>query len=408
MNDLQMLPGAVTSALEARLQVMPTVIVTGARQTGKSTSVTHLLGGERQYFSLDDLDIMDQATQNPASLLSGSMPITIDEVQRVPELLHAVKQAIDENRTPGRFLLTGSANLLLMRNISESLAGRAAYLTLRPLTRREQDGRSTPSLWTTLLSTDAMNLVEAVKNSPLEMTDWTILARRGGFPTPSVNLKDPTARDIWFEGYVQTYLERDLVELSSVASLPDFRRLMRVTTNRIGQLLNQTELGRTVGLPQPTVHRYLNLMETSYMLVRLPAYSVNRTKRLIKSPKLYWGYTGLALPLSGLSDPNGSHLENLIICDMLASRDAGAPIDEIYYWRTTDGSEVDVVLESGGRLLPIEIKSSASPSVRDCKGLESFLDEYPESSQHGILIHTGDDVRWLTPRVLSVPWWRLD
>lgn len=407
MNDSHILPRWVTAALEARLQVMPVVVVTGARQTGKSTLVRHLLSAQRAYYTLDDLDLVDLATNNPAVLLSGTMPITIDEVQRVPQLLHAIKRAVDEDRTPGRFLLSGSANLLLMSSISESLAGRAAYLTLRPLTRGEQTGRNTPSLWGTLLDTDASQWVEVVQSAPRERVDWASLACRGGFPTPATALAEPSGRAIWFDGYVRTYLERDLLALSSVSSLPDFRRLMRVAASRVGRMLNQTELGRSVGLPQPTVHRYLNLMETSYLIVRLPPYTAHPTKRVVKTPKLYWGDTGLALHLSRQQRPDGFHLENQILTDLLASQDAGAPIDEVYYWRTRTGAEVDFVLASRGMLLPIEVKSTATPRIRDAKGLNAFLEAYPGSSRHGLLLHTGEAVQWLTPQVLAVPWWRI-
>ncbi len=407
MNDLRILPRLVMPALEARLRVMPVVVVAGARQTGKSTLVRQLLKESREYFTLDDLDLASLAARNPTALLTAPRPITIDEVQRVPEFLHAVKQAVDEDRTPGRFLLTGSANLLLMRAVSESLAGRAAYLTLRPLTFGEQMGHADESVWPVLLASDPAHWRDILSASPKAPQDWTQLAQRGGFPTPALTLKDSAARDIWFDGYIRTYLERDLLDLSAVASLPDFRRLMRLTANRVGQTVNQSELGRSAGLSQPTVHRYLNLMETSYMLIRLPAYSVNRNKRLVKSPKYYWGDTGLAMHLSGASKPDGSHLENLILTDLLAYRDTGSSIDDVYHWRTAAGTEVDFVIESGDQLLPIEVKSFKTPRARDCQGIEAFLDEYPDSAGHGLLIHGGTDVRWLTPRVLGAPWWRV-
>jgi predicted AAA+ superfamily ATPase len=176
-----------------------------------------------------------------------------------------------------------------------------------------------------------------VRSAGGETDDWRQLASRGGFPTPALDLAGPRERAIWFDGYVRTYLERDLQDLAAISALPDFRRLMRAAALRLGQLVNQTELGRDVALPQPTVHRWLNLLETSYMLVRLPAYAVNRTKRLMRSPKLYWGDTGLALHLAGLDEPGGPHLENLVLNDLLAWRDARLDRAEIGYWRTVNG-----------------------------------------------------------------------
>jgi uncharacterized protein len=289
------LPRLVSGALADRLAVMPAVVVTGARQTGKSTLVEQLVQGERLYRTLDDFDVLDAARRDPEALVGGHEPITLDEVQREPGLLSAVKRAIDRNRSAGRFLLTGSANLLLMRQVSESLAGRASYLTLWPMTRREQLGLGRAGRWEELLDTPDEGWRDLLAAGDEYEEDWRALAYRGGFPTPAIELARPAERAIWFDGYVRTYLERDLQDLATISSLPDFRRLMQAACLRLGQLLNQTELGRDVALPQPTVHRWLNLLETSYLLVRLPAYAVNRTKRLIKAPKLYWGDTGIAL-----------------------------------------------------------------------------------------------------------------
>src|SRR3990170_6237826 len=316
------LPRLASPSLADRLRVMPAVVLTGARQSGKSPLPQELPPGRRRYLSFDEIDVLDAARRDPETLVGGSGPVTLDEVQREPDILRAVKRAIDRDRKPGRFLLTGSANLLLMRQVSESLAGRASYLTLWPMTRREQHGLGRCGLWEELVEARDEDWLDLLTAQPDVPEDWRAVARRGGFPTPAVHLKAADERAIWFDGYVRTYLERDLQMLSSISALPDFRRLMRAACLRLGQLVNQTELGRDIGLPQPTVHRYLNLLETSYILIRLPAYAVNRTKRLIKSPKLYWGDTGLALHLAEEADPGGAHLENLVLQDLLAWRDS--------------------------------------------------------------------------------------
>jgi len=432
------LPRLVAAALAERLAAMPVVVVTGARQTGKSTLVQGPGAGgaggagggggrggrdgpQRVYRSLDDLDVLDAAQREPETLVGGSDPVTLDEIQRAPELLAAVKRAVDRQRRPGQFLLTGSANLALMRGVSESLAGRASSLTLWPLTRREQLGLGTCGRWEALLATPERDWVELLRgaskgtkgdpNSSVPGSfeawneDWRELARRGGFPTPSVHMKTTRERTIWFEGYVRTYLERDLQELSAISSLADFRRLMRAACLRLGGLVNQTELGRDVGLPQPTVHRYLNLLEVSYVLLRLPAFSINRTKRLIKSPKLYWSDTGLALHLAGAPEPDGAHFENLVLHDLIVWRDARLERAEVAYWRTAEGQEVDFVVEAGDHLLPIEVKASATPRLGDASHLRTFRAEYGDRTRAGLLLHTGDAIEWLTPDVLAVPWW---
>jgi uncharacterized protein len=399
------LPRLAGRSLADRLQVMPAVVLTGARQTGKSTLVQDLVPRGRRYFSLDELDVLDAARRDPEALVGGTQPVTLDEVQREPDLLRAVKRAIDRRRRPGQFLLTGSANLLLMRKVSESLAGRASHLTLWPMTRREQRGLGRSGLWEELLEARDDEWIDVLSASkPREPEDWRALARRGGFPTPAVHLRTARERAVWFDGYVRTYLERDLQDLSSIAALPDFRRLMRAACLRLGQLVNQTELGRDVALQQPTVHRYLNLLETSYLLVRLPAYSVNRTKRLIKSPKLYWGDTGVALHLGG-AEPGGAHLENLVLNDLLAWRDARLDRAEVLYWRTAVGEEVDLVIEADGRLLPIEVKTTSRPRLTDAAHLRTFRAEYGRQARAGLLLHTGSTLEWLATGVLAAPWW---
>ena len=397
----------VLPSLAQRLRVMPAVIVTGARQTGKSTLAHELTLGDRRYLSLDDLDVQDLARRDPDALVEGHRHITLYEVQREPDLLNAVKRSIDRRREPGRFLLTGSANLLLMRQVSESLAGRASYLTLWSMTRREQLGQAACGIWHSLLAAPESDWIELITDGPDHSEDWRALARRGGFPTPALDLHSDEDRAIWFDGYVRTYLERDLQALSSISAPPDFRRLMRAACLRMGQLVNQTDLGRDVALPQPTVHRYLNLLETSYLLVRLPAYAVNRTKRLIKSPKLYWGDTGVAMHLAQETKPRGAHFENLVLQDLMAWRDSGIDQVELFYWRTSIGEEVDFVVEAAGSLLPIEVKITRRPRLQDAAHLRTFRAEYGERSRPGILLHDGDLLDWMTPDALAVPWWKI-
>ena len=410
---------AVSGTLDSMMRVMPAVVVAGARQAGKSTLArafdrskqpdgsVQAASDSRRYLSLDDLDVLDLARRDPDALVRGSRPVTLDEVQREPDLLSAVKREIDRERRPGRFLLTGSANLLLMRRVSESLAGRASYLTLWPMTRQEQLGLGLCGIWENLVKSPDQDWLDVVTEHPADPEDWRALARRGGFPVPAVHLDAPAERAIWFDGYVRTYLERDLQALSSIAALPDFRRLMRAAALRIGALLNQTRVGRDIGLAQPTVHRWLNLLEISYLLVRVPAYSVNRTKRLIKAPKLYWSDTGLAMHLSQEDEPRGAHLENLVLQDLLAWRDSRPRRAEVLHWRTTNREEVDFVIEVNGAVLPIEVKATRRPRLGDTAGLRAFRAEYHRTTRAGLLLHGGDSVEWITPGVLAAPWWRV-
>lgn len=408
IHVVKALPRLAEPALAHATTVMPVTVVTGARQIGKSTLVRDLTpAGARAYFTLDDLDVLEQAGAAPDDLVRRAERMILDEVQRQPNVLLAVKRAVDRQRRPGRFLLTGSANLLLMRQVSETLAGRAVYLTLWPMTRREQRGLGRPGIWQELLDAADEAWPDIIAAQDVGKEEWQAWALRGGYPVPALELPTAAARATWFAGYVQTYLERDVRELSVIAALPDLRRLMRAVCLRVGQLLNQTELGRDAALAQPTVHRWLNLLETSYQLVRLQPYSVNRTKRLIKTAKVYWADTALGLHLAGLDQPTGAHLENLILSDLLAWRDAQLDRPEILYWRTATGEEVDFVIEAGRALLPIEVKAAARPRLADIKHLQSFRAEYGKACRPALLLHTGGDVEWLAPGVLAAPWWRV-
>ena len=386
---------------------MPAVVLSGARQTGKSTLAKDIGQDTRKFYSLDDINVLDMAQNDPKSLISESGLITLDEIQREPKLLLAVKHDIDVNRQPGRFLLTGSANLLLMQKVSESLAGRASYLNLWPLTRREQLGQGSCGIWEQLIGNDERTWIDVIAADKTDMEDWRSFARRGGFPVPAIHHTTVEERQIWFNGYMQTYLERDLQQLSIISALPDFQRLVRAICFRLGGLSNQTNLSHDTSIPQPTVHRYLNLLETSCLLVRLTPYFVNRTKRLVKSPKLYWCDVGMALHIAGQNEPNGVHLENIVLQDLLTWRAGRIDRAEIHYWRTTLGEEVDFIIEAGGRVLPIEVKASKRPHIGDAAKLRIFRQEYGNLTRSGLLLHTGDEISWLTDDVLAVPWWRV-
>ena len=404
------LPRYVGRLLDRALDVSPVVVVMGARQTGKSTLVQFdRFSKERLYHTLDDPDTHDRARSAADDLLRSAPQLTLDEVQRQPDLLLAVKRVVDSDRPRrnGRFILTGSANLLLMRQVSESLAGRATYIHLWPFSHRETLGRGVPGLWSDLLATPVDDWMAMITSQDAAPEDWRTLVRRSGYPTPALELADEDARALWFDGYVRTYLERDLRSLSAVDNLLDFRRLMRAASHRLGGLVNQAEIARDTTIPRPTVQRYLNLLETSFQVVRLPAYAVNRTKRLVKSPKLYWSDPGLAIWLSNTSALDGRHLENLVLVDLLVWRDGQAPTPEIMYWRTTTDREVDFVVESGEKLLAIEVKATTRPRIRDITGLQLFREEYRDRFVGGLLLHAGSQVEWLADGILAAPWWRV-
>ncbi|MDE0627338.1 MAG: ATP-binding protein [Bryobacterales bacterium] len=410
MGSFRYLPRVASRLLERALRASPVVVLMGARQTGKSTLVqSEPFLRDRTYLSLDDLETHERARMAPDDLLRTAPRLILDEVQREPDLMLAVKRAVDADRPRrnGRFVLTGSSNLLLMRRVSESLAGRATYVKLWPLTRRERLGLGAPGIWSVLFANPVPvwpDVVDSQQSIPIE---WQDEVRRGGYPVPSVELSSGDARALWFDGYLRTYLERDLQAMAAIGNLIDFRRLMRAACLRLGTVVNQTGLGRDTRIPRATVQRYLNLLETSFQLVRLSPYAVNRTKRLVKSPKLYWSDPALALWLSGSGSPSGMHLESLVLSDLLAWRDCQFPAPEVLFWRTSTDLEVDFVIESGDRLLPIEVKAATSPSYADTRGLRAFRQEYADQFIGGLLLHGGVQTRWMSEQILAVPWWRV-
>jgi hypothetical protein len=410
MGDMQTksyLPRLVQPRLEALLGVFPVVVVTGARQTGKSTLVRRPeLLGDRPYLTLDDVILRDEARRDPELFLDRGDRLVIDEVQRAPDLLLAIKRRVDERRERGRYVLTGSANLLLQRDVSESLAGRAGYLALAALTRREQLGLGAAGVWTELLSLPTAEWPDLLHAQSAPPEPWQALARRGGYPVPALELEGPEQRSDWFAAYAATYLERDLRQLSAVERLADMRRLMAALCLRLGGLLNQAELSRDLSLPSSNVQRFLNLLEVSYQLVRVPGYSVNRTRRLIKAPKVYWSDTGLALHLSAETSPRGAHLENIVLTELTAWAGASASRPGVLHWRTAGGAEVDFVVEMTDRLLPIEVKASRRVTTADARHLRTFLSDYP-AAPGALLLYDGEEVFWVDRGVLAAPWHRV-
>lgn len=318
-------PRLLESTLQKRLRRSPVVVLSGPRQSGKTTLIQGFPGSSnRRYLTLDSLSELDRARREPEILAAGRGPLTIDEVQRAPELLLAIKRQVDLDRSNGRFLLTGSANLLLLRQVSEALAGRAVFLALRPMTEREKRGDRSGSPWGALLAAeDAEQALEALAES--RPIDWRLAALEGGFP-PAALTADADQRELWHQGYVDTYVKRDLRDLAQVADLVAFERLTRVASLRPGGLLNQADLARDAAVPPTTAQRWLALLETSFLFTRVPAFSGSRSKRLIKAPKLYPVDTGLALHLAGYRDPEeleqapllGAWLETLVLGDLLS------------------------------------------------------------------------------------------
>jgi predicted AAA+ superfamily ATPase len=401
-------PRLLISKLQLARRVMPVVAITGARQTGKTTLAQSLEPGV-PYYTLDDLGILEQAEKSPETLLE-QRPVTIDEVQRVPALLLAVKRAVDMSRRAGDFLLTGSANLLLMKGISDSLAGRAVYFNLPPFCPVEWLEKENPLKPLDQLFADSF---DPRKDWPEGTGDFPKWLLRGGFPTAIENDSDEE-RAVWFSAYTQTYLERDLRQLSEVASLSDFQRLMRIAAQRTGRVINQADLARDAALSHPTTHRYLNLIETGCLLSRLPPYASNLTTTMVKAPKLVWADCGLAAWLAGIRDRDslkirddiGLWLEQAIFQTLQVWKAAEPESRRLYFWRDRNNDEVDFILEQQGMLVAIEVKTSKSIRPSDAKGLVAFRDRLKKKSvlKRSVVLHGGDQGRLLGKELFALPW----
>jgi predicted AAA+ superfamily ATPase len=406
-SNADILPRAIGRLFATAIETLRVVVVTGPRQAGKSTFVrTHPATADRPYVTLDDATTRLAVEADRGAFLRSEPELTIDEVQRDPALLLEIKTVVDAQHPPrhGQFVLTGSANLLMMQAVGDSLAGRAAYLRLWPLTRREQLGFGSAGIWSDLFETPPADWLDLVRDQPAPAEDWRDAVRRGGFPAIVLEATSDEARALWFDGYVATYLERDLRDLQVVHDLQAFQGLMRAATLRVGNLINIADLARDVRMPPSTALQYVNLLETSYQAIRLYPFSRNRTTRLIKTPKLYWNDTGLALHVGG-GDPTGAHFENYILTDLLAWRDTEAPRPDIHYWRTASGAEVDFVIERRQRLLAIEVKAGRDPTARDAAHLRRFMAEYGSTVVGGIILHGGTRAYWIHDDILAAPWW---
>jgi len=386
----------VTEAVLAALRDSPVVFLRGARQTGKSTLVKWISDTHHpaRYITLDDVTVLAAARADPTGFIEGlSGPVVLDEVQRAPELFLAIKAAVDRDRRPGRFLLTGSADVLLLPRLSESLVGRMEIITLWPFSQGELRG-SVEGFVDAVFAAE-LPPVTTPGNQPLDLVERLVT---GGYPE-AVARTTPARRRAWFSSYVTAILHRDVRDLANIEHLDVLPRLLSLLAARATSLLNYAELSRSLGLPQTTLKRYLTLLKTTFLVELLPAWSANLGKRLVKSPKLLLNDTGLMAHLLGVNSQAfegrpellGTFLEVFVAME-LKKQIAWSPVQpSIYHFRTGSGQEVDIVLkDAAGRVVGIEVKASATVRAQDFKGLRYLADLLGDRFLRGIVLYTGD------------------
>jgi predicted AAA+ superfamily ATPase len=409
------LPRAAQAAIDLACNTFPVVALTGARQTGKSTLLSAVAQGRgHTHISLDRSADRAALMRDPAAVLGApDALVMLDEVQREPGLILALKEAVDAmgtRRRRGAFLLTGSADLHLSRQVADSLAGRAGYVRLWPLCLSELRGEGTAGAWELLQTLPASAWRDALADraASLPRERWRDAVLRSGFPDPALQLDGAAATQRWMRGYVDAYIDRDLRELAQLTQVAEFRRCMSAAALRVGQRESHTALAGELGVSAMTVRTWLGLLETSYHVVRLPAWVPSHTARVAKSRKLYWADAALAMATAGSTEPTGFHLENLVLSQLLVWRDAREPRAELLYWRTANGAhEVDLLIETAGGLIPIEVKATTRPSLHDARGILAFHAQYPGRSRGGLVLHDGTEVLALAPGVVAAPWWVL-
>ena len=393
---------SIEPVLRKAAKQFPAVVLTGPRQAGKTTLLKHLFSKTHRYISLEPPDIRAAAAADPRGFLDlYKPPVIFDEIQYAPDLLFYIKEKIDQNRGKyGQYILTGSQNILLLQQVTETLAGRVAMLRLFPLSFIEMIGKSSD-----LFPWDKKH----AKRKELSLREAWKLMLRGGFP----ELKEHSRKDaaLWHGSYIQTYLERDIRRLRQIGDLTQFQMFLRAVAARSGSLFQISDVAKDLGVTVNTIKAWLGVLEATYQVVIVRPYFANISKRLVKTPKVYFMDVGTLCYLTGLRDVNhvmagpmaGAIFETFVFSEIYKRLSSQGLDPEIYFWRTSAGVEVDFLVKHQDRLVPIEVKATATPKPQMADGIVSFQQDVSDSAHQGYFIHLGDTQLPLAKRVLSLP-----
>ena len=411
MDDPQPLPRTIVRGLEDALADTPVVCVLGPRQCGKTTLV-RTLAPKRAFITLDDTVLLDAAVADPKAFIAAlPAQVTIDEIQRAPGLLPAIKKSVDEDRKPGRFILTGSANILLLPRVADSLAGRMEIIRLHPLTESEK-ARASGGFLSALVNGTLAPKVLGSRAKPAKSAKSATLVERvaaGGYPEPLTRTAARARR--WYSQYTTAILDRDVRDIATIRDSGDLRRLLEMCAIRTATLLNSASLATDLGIARATLDGYFAILERMFLVRRLPAWHSNASRRLIKAAKLHVVDTGLGAALASLSpqDLNGSRekfgllLESWVVQQITAQTAWTDPSLQCYHFRDKDQLEVDLVITRGTRVWGVEVKAGTSVNASDCRGLERLATLAGKNFVGGIVLYDGADCLSMGRGILAVP-----
>lgn len=391
----------VTTALKDT----PVVMVTGPRQSGKTTLVRDLVARNREFITLDDDTLLAAARNDPTGLVRALDRTTIDEVQRAPDLLRAIKKSVDDDRRPGRFLLTGSANILTLPQVSESLAGRMEVVNLLPLSRAELRSKR-PNFLKAVFDGKLVNPAEAMIGD--ELVQAVLI---GGYPE-MLRRRDPKRRQAWARDYVKAIVQRDVRDIADIEKLDQMPRLLQVLAHHSGQLTNFTQIGGQISFDDKTTRKYVAILEQLFLVRRVEPWFRNPLKRLIKTPKLHFLDSGLLSALLGTTHERvardrsifGALLETFVISEILKQVSWFDESCTVWHYRDKDQDEVDLVIETGsGDLVGIEVKASATAQAGDFKGLRKLADACGHGFRLGLLLYDGERAVPFGERLFAAP-----
>ena len=405
MNTPSLYPRWIEPRIDEALQDTPVVLLAGPRQAGKTTLVRQFTERGLHYLTLDDELTLLSAREDPVGMIRNLDRAVIDEIQRAPELLLAIKKSVDEDRRPGRFLLTGSANLMALPTVADSLAGRMETLMLLPLSQSEIEKR--PVNWIDRVFAGEI----LTSNAPVLGSSLVERVLRGGYPE-AVARPTEKRRTAWARQYINAILQRDIRDVAEIDKLDQLPRFLRALAQAAGQMCNYSELGGQVGLDGKTVSRYISVFEQMYLLKRIDVWARNRLKRVVKTPKLQFIDSGLLGMLTNISHKDvqldktgyGHILESFVFGELLKHTTTSDDDYRLLYYKDADKFEVDVVIEnSAGQLVGVEVKASATVKERDLRGLKKLASLSGDQFTAGVLLYDGDETMPLGSNLWAAP-----